>query len=222
MPGVALETWYERPNTALSVSVGPSGIRALYLRQESYGEYGEIRHAVPEITVNVIAKDETRDAKQTEFMLLNGLVQRSLPEHNLIRRSFVTLLLDLAADILESAWMEEGKVAKGKSEWTWQRVTAYIEENHPYEISRSTAAADLKIHPSHLSRIFRERGTTYSKYVRDLRLLAVESYLCESPELTVSEIAFNTGFRNLSYFFSLFRKRTGMTPQQWRSSHTSS
>ena len=40
--------------------------------------------------------------------------------------------------------------------------------------------------------------------------------LLAGSEMPVSEVAMNTGFDNFSYFSTLFKKETGMSPQQYR------
>jgi AraC-like DNA-binding protein len=52
------------------------------------------------------------------------------------------------------------------------------------------------------------------EYVKNVRLNR-SALLLAKQELTVSEIAFNTGFNDQSYFGSCFKKQFGMTPTEY-------
>ena len=53
--------------------------------------------------------------------------------------------------------------------------------------------------------------------LNDIRISVVSKRLIEEPTRTVSEIAFESGFSNLSNFNRVFKKKKGMTPQEYRS-----
>ena len=46
--------------------------------------------------------------------------------------------------------------------------------------------------------------------------IALASSLLEREEYNVAEIGWACGYTSSSYFISVFRKQTGMTPLQWR------
>ena len=52
------------------------------------------------------------------------------------------------------------------------------------------------------------------EYVRNLRINRA-ALLLGKKELTISEIAFNTGFSDQSYFGACFKKQMGMTPSEY-------
>ena len=51
--------------------------------------------------------------------------------------------------------------------------------------------------------------------IHDLRLQKAKALL-RRPDLTVAEVAFQTGFLDPSYFTRLFVRETGMTPSAWK------
>jgi len=59
---------------------------------------------------------------------------------------------------------------------------------------------------------------TPGEFVKHIRLKQA-AYLLESTQLTVSEIFYQTGFNNQSYFFREFKKRYQCTPNEYRISH---
>jgi len=65
-------------------------------------------------------------------------------------------------------------------------------------------------------KVFKEyTGFAPAQYIQELRLNKGKELLTNSS-LSVKEIAFKTGFENPEYFFTVFRKKTGMTALQYR------
>ena len=54
-------------------------------------------------------------------------------------------------------------------------------------------------------------------YLREYRIQQAKKLLSRE-DISVSEAAMQSGFDNLSYFSTVFKKETGMTPQQYRQS----
>jgi len=54
-------------------------------------------------------------------------------------------------------------------------------------------------------------------YIADFKLLKAKALLKESDK-TISEIAYELGFNNPSYFTTFFKQKTQQTPSEWRNS----
>jgi AraC family transcriptional regulator, dual regulator of chb operon len=68
----------------------------------------------------------------------------------------------------------------------------------------------------HLNRTCRRfLGTTASVVVNRLRLENAE-HLLRTTSLSITEVAYSSGFGNLSYFYRLFRERAGCSPRRFR------
>jgi len=61
----------------------------------------------------------------------------------------------------------------------------------------------------------KETGDTINNYLTEYRLTKAKKYLRETL-LTASEISLKVGYRDSSYFGRIFRKRVGMTPNDYR------
>ena len=68
-----------------------------------------------------------------------------------------------------------------------------------------------------LSRKLHDEGATYAEILDELRAALAMRYLRES-ELPVSEIAWLLGYMEISSLTHAFKRWTGMTPRQFRSS----
>jgi AraC-like DNA-binding protein len=95
-------------------------------------------------------------------------------------------------------------------------VLAYLAENSGGPVSQPDAARLARLSPAAFSRFFRRSvGKTFQAYLTDLRLSEACRQLLES-ERTISEIAFDVGFGNLSNFNRSFRIARGMAPGEFR------
>jgi AraC-like DNA-binding protein len=83
-------------------------------------------------------------------------------------------------------------------------------------VSHREAARVAGLSPAAFSRFFRRNvGRTYQDYLARLRIGLACRALIET-ERSVSEVAFASGFGNLSAFNRAFRKLRGVTPREFR------
>jgi AraC-like DNA-binding protein len=87
-----------------------------------------------------------------------------------------------------------------------------------HELSLAGLAARQGVTPRHVQMLFESDGTTFSRFVLDQRL-ARAHHMLNSPllaERTISTIAYEAGFGDLSHFNRAFRRRYGETPSDVR------
>ena len=58
-------------------------------------------------------------------------------------------------------------------------------------------------------------GCSASKFIRHIRLNKAKELL-ESPAVTITSVAFDTGFNDPGYFGRVFKQEFGLTPVEWR------
>ena len=92
-------------------------------------------------------------------------------------------------------------------------ITAHFADDPPL----SEVASVLGVSPNYFSKIFKEvTGTSFQAYVTNLRIKYAKQLLSES-DVSVSEIATQSGFNTLSNFLRTFKTTCGMTPSEYRS-----
>jgi AraC-like DNA-binding protein len=105
-----------------------------------------------------------------------------------------------------------------------QAIKSYIKRRiGPSAISAEEVAARHGISPRYVRKLFESEGTSFTNFVLEQRLLRAWRML-RAPlhgHLTVSAIAYDAGFGDLSYFNRVFRRRFGDTPSAIRSSNPS-
>ena len=100
-----------------------------------------------------------------------------------------------------------------------RRALDYIEANYMIAISTEDIAGAAGVHVGHLHRIFpEETGMTIGEYLTKLRIEKAKTLLMHT-DISSASIARRTGISSQQYFCRLFRKETGMTPQEYRKSY---
>ena len=81
-------------------------------------------------------------------------------------------------------------------------------------------AREVHVSPQYLTRLFR-RFTGYSvqNYITRFRINRAKELLVGEPYLKVQSISHMSGFHDVSYFISVFRRQTGTTPKQFRKNY---
>jgi two-component system, response regulator YesN len=97
-----------------------------------------------------------------------------------------------------------------------ERTLEKMAASYMQDITLSKVADELSIHPVWLSQVFKkETGHTYTDYLADLRINRAKTLLRETS-MKIYEIAVAVGYNDLQHFGSLFKKKTGETPKEFR------
>jgi AraC-like DNA-binding protein len=141
----------------------------------------------------------------------------STPE---LQRLFVNHVHDLVALALgataDAAFLADGRGVRAARLHAIKRdVAANLGRG---ELTVSAMAARHQVTPRYIHKLFEGGGITYSEFVRDQRLSQAFQMLT-NPRLanrTISSLAYEVGFSDLSYFNRIFRRRFQMTPSEAR------
>ncbi|UPK44939.1 response regulator transcription factor [Paenibacillus pabuli] len=96
------------------------------------------------------------------------------------------------------------------------RVLQYIEMNYSTNCTLQAAAANVHVTPNYLSHLFKkEIGHGFSQYVSKRRVEKAK-LLLHSTRQSMADIAEQTGFDNSSYFTTVFKQMTGLSPREFR------
>ncbi len=102
-----------------------------------------------------------------------------------------------------------------KHDFIMKKIRHVMETRHG-KITRSELAEQLYYNEDHLNRIIKEQtGMTFSGLRQQILLNEVRQLLKET-DWSVSRIADHLGITNRSYFYSVFRKESGMNPLEYR------
>lgn len=92
----------------------------------------------------------------------------------------------------------------------------YLQQNYASNLTLQDLSRHFHLSEKYLSRYFSERfGLPLSQYIKHLRLSHAR-HLLITTELSVTEIALQSGFPNVSHFIRTFRKSYLVSPLQYR------
>jgi AraC family transcriptional regulator len=122
----------------------------------------------------------------------------------------------LALEIVAEA-SRHGVRVTGRTPPRWQlRACSLLHDRFAENLSLTDIAAEVDIHPVHLSREFhRQYGCILGEYVRRLRVEFSRQTLASS-DVPLIEIALAAGFSDQSHLTKVFRRQMKMTPGEYR------
>ena len=95
-------------------------------------------------------------------------------------------------------------------------IKTYITKNYNKEITLNKIATLFFINPSYCSYLFKEKtGENFNDFVNRIRIEKAK-HLLKSSSDKVYKIAKTLGYDNTKYFFRVFKKMTGYTPEEYR------
>lgn len=91
----------------------------------------------------------------------------------------------------------------------------YVQQNYTKRIYSDAMARLCGMSPTHFSRTFRKTyDLTFQEFLLRYRVKQACRYL-ESPAVSVSDIAYNVGFTDPSYFTRVFKRYLGVAPSEY-------
>lgn len=98
-----------------------------------------------------------------------------------------------------------------------EQAKIIMNENVFKDVDPEELAMQLNISYSWFRKVFKDyTGYAPAKYFQELKLRKAKQLLVSTSQ-SVKEIAFELGYNSTEHFFSLFKKRTGFTPMEYRS-----
>lgn len=116
-----------------------------------------------------------------------------------------------------SALFEDGEAQK--STYVVKRVMDYIWENYgDSSLSIKELADHVYLTPTYLSNVFKKSaGVTIGQYLVDVRIEKAKR-LMKEPKLKFYQVASMVGYEDANYFAKIFKKKTNMTPSEYKES----
>lgn len=97
-----------------------------------------------------------------------------------------------------------------------EKVQVYIRHNYQKNLTQDFIASLFYLNRSYLSTLFRQKtGMKFIDYLNDVRIEKSKELLSGSGR-KMYQISKAIGYDNPKYFFRIFKKKTGLTPEQYR------
>lgn len=122
---------------------------------------------------------------------------------------------NLKISLYEKRVLEEEKTGE-KTERVITGITRYMQEHLTEEVSLSVLAEEFHLNPQYISQLFKnEIGVGFLSYLTNIRMEKAKKLLV-STQLSMAEIADQTGYGDYRVFTKVFKKTEGITPSQYR------
>ena len=97
-----------------------------------------------------------------------------------------------------------------------EKIQTYMQYNYQKNLTQDFIASLFYLNRSYLSTLFKQKtGMKFVDYLNEVRIEKSKELLKDSNR-KMYQISKAVGYDNPKYFFRIFKKKTGMTPEQYR------
>jgi AraC family L-rhamnose operon transcriptional activator RhaR len=156
---------------------------------------------------------------RTLDLLTDEVVHRRAGLANSIEALATKLLLDTARAVTNlSATDAQSTPACTHTDAAVHTAERYLRDNYSRPIGVRDVAAQVHLSERHISRLFaKSTGMSVMDYLTKVRIDTAAQLLL-SQQLPIKQAAAHVGYPDVRYFTTLFRRRMGMTPGEFRQS----
>ena len=141
---------------------------------------------------------------------MSDIVEEFLLNKSFFRENCAAMLKKLLTELHRANMTDTGNSD------TVKVITEYINSNFTKEISNSELSRLAGFHEYYLNRLFNKKmGISMHRYILILRLNEAKRLLLNT-DISVSDIAYKSGFNSHTHFSSYFKKEMKMSPGQYR------
>lgn len=142
--------------------------------------------------------------------------ERRTPFFQMVLKSNLLVMLSIIIRQVNGDVVRAGFEKSEKYLDIMTRVVDYIHTNVHEDIKLEHVCTIANMSKSTFCSLFKEwTGKTFNRYLIDLRILNAMTLL-QRPTLSVTDVCYATGFNELSYFCRIFKKYTGISPNDFR------
>lgn len=199
------------------------GLSLLYvafdlLESESNESWIRIMETAKQCTEVILHnKDEIETALLWKSLLIQATKRQNEFFEEMLSTIAYSLILSILQDFVPALNRSNHKHDPEQHSVLLTQAQLYINDNLSNSLKLTEVAKHLHISGRHLSRIFvSELGVSFSKYVQDERIKKA-MILLKKSNLSLKEIAEETGFMNVHYFTRVFTSMMQTSPGRFRS-----
>ncbi|WP_141503985.1 response regulator transcription factor [Paenibacillus luteus] len=170
-------------------------------------------------------KEQSRDMIQEVKKILSVYLHTHAdgsPSSSLESVLNISFDLDSIREYLLTVLMSTADLLKDSSVYTSDNVIdnikTYIHKNFTKDLTLEKISSLFYLNPSYLSFLFKEKTKqNFTDYINQLRIEQAKALLKNTDD-KVYKVAKQLGYDNPKYFFRVFKKMTGLTPEEFRKS----
>lgn len=156
--------------------------------------------------------DKLKESEEVVYSAVTSLFSceeiKRLTDIEDIKRFGLTILEKITGLLKKNAALMQGNVVA--------RAKQYIQREYSKDITLNEVANYVFLNPAYLSRLFKEQtGENFVDYLIQVRMRAAGELL-KNPAFKVYEVGSMIGYSSTKYFFKIFKKVYGCTPNEYR------
>ena len=152
---------------------------------------------------------------EKEFEYITGRIERIVNEDKK-SEFYIHMMTALITELILIIVRKSGVYAPSPSPSVVQQAQTYAIRHFREHISLKSVAESLSITPKYLGSIFKSHTNMFfNEYLNGIRLRYACNLLKHS-DISVKEIAYDSGYSSVEYFLDVFKRSTGLTPTQYR------
>lgn len=176
-----------------------------YLFAPLFKEFG------PGYTIKHLIKTNAKDFHQLFEQIHREYTRRELGSQTLMRAYLIELIIKLFRELDR----QRPEYTNNHQKLVEQAI-AYMQENYKAHINLDDIVSGVFLSKDYFRQIFKKTtGTSISSYIQDLRINEACRLLACS-DASSSQIARESGFNDIKFFYQTFKKAVGMTPAEYR------
>ncbi len=123
---------------------------------------------------------------------------------------------NMAVRFQSSSVSDRGRTTAETANRRIREIITFIRQNYQNKITLSQISEQLHVSPNECCRFFKKNmRCTIFEYIAEYRITK-SMELLKNTDMSVAQIAYETGFGSSSYYIEKFRRKTGMTPLLYR------
>lgn len=217
--------FFSRPDVLHQIK-SKSGLSLLYVafeltESESSEEWIKIMEEAKQCSDVIIdVKDDTTAALLWKSLLIQAVKPEQAFFEEMLTNLAYSLILSLVQTFVSRSHNDNDHTSPKTASSLFNIAKLYIKDNLSQPLKLTDAASHLHISGRHLSRIFvSESGVSYSEFVQNERIQRAATLL-KTTDLSIKDIAEETGFKNVHYFTRVFTSAMGSSPGRFRTMFT--
>ncbi len=156
-------------------------------------------------------------------MVISGILIAMLEQRNITLLSSFLRVLDILRDPTDSTWLNAPdpiSLYSAQPPGRIPKLMDFIHQNFKEQITLQNAASVSGLQLHAFCRFFKSlTNRTFSEFLNDVRI-GFACKLLQQSELSVTQVALECGYVNISYFNRCFKRINKMTPKEYRNSLT--
>ena len=169
----------------------------------------------------VFSKEGAGELSKGLKMLFDRLKNSFLDRETGYEMEVKACLLEMVLLLYRESSFERRKEENQSTIERLRKVIQYIKENYQKSVTVGELAAVCHFSECYFMRFFKQyMNMTCVEYMNQYRMEIAAERLASGRE-SITDIALDTGFNNISYFNRVFKKSFGMTPKAYRQAYES-